>query len=127
MSSPYSPLVLEHFLAPRGTGRLAPGPDVHTGQAGERRLGAEVIVSLRHSGGRIVDLRCQVYGCPYLIAAASCLAEAARGAALEEIARWQWRATAERLDVPVTRYGRLLVLEDALKACLATLPPLTPG
>jgi NifU-like protein involved in Fe-S cluster formation len=125
-AAPYPASVLEHFRAPRGVGHLRPGPTVYTGRAGERRSGAEVEIGVRIGGGRIEELRFLAYGCPYLIAAASCLAEAAAGSRPDELLRWTWREAARRLHVPPERYGRLLVLEDALRACLAQVPPVYP-
>jgi hypothetical protein len=39
-----------------------------------------------------------------------------QGATHEQLRRWSWRETADALDFPPEKRGRLLVLEDAVHA-----------
>jgi NifU-like protein involved in Fe-S cluster formation len=112
----YSPLVVEHFARPRNVGSLAPAPDVIRAAAGSVEQGVRFEFTARVAGGRLSELRQRVYGCPHAIAAASWVVERLAGATRDELARWRWREAAEALAVPADKRGRLLVLEDALRA-----------
>jgi NifU-like protein involved in Fe-S cluster formation len=116
-SSPgYSPLVVDHFDQPRNAGRLESAPDVITGAAGKREQGAEFVVSARIAGQRIAAARFEVYGCPHCIAAASWLSERLVGRTLADLEAWSWREAVAALQIPPEKRGRLLILEDALRA-----------
>ena len=112
----YSPLVVEHFDRPRNVGRLAPAPDVIVARAGQREQGVEFVVSARIAGDRIAAARFEVYGCPHCIAAASWISERLAGNTLADLQAWSWREAVAALQVPAEKRGRLLILEDALRA-----------
>lgn len=112
----YSPLVAEHFANPRNAGVLAPGPSVIAGSAGSAAQGVQFAFSVRVEGEHIREVRQQVYGCPHSIAAASWLSERLVGATLEDLQQWRWREIVAALEVPASKRGRMLVLEDALRA-----------
>ena len=105
-----------------GAGSLAAGPDVIVGRAGDREQGAEVVLWLRIAAGRVVDARFRAFGCPHLIAAASWLTERVRGSGRSELMDWDWRQAAEALQVPAAKSGRLLTLQDALRAAAGNWP-----
>lgn len=117
----YPRLVLEHFLNPQGAGRLAPGRRTITVRVGERRLGAELELDFDVDQGRIRGAAFRAFGCPYLIAAASDLVAHVRAQPVTVLAAWSWRDQALRLTVPTERYGRLLLVEDAVRAALQSL------
>lgn len=112
----YSRLVRSHFFAPKNVGRLAPAPDVIEARSGSKAQGIEVILSARVADERIVALQHLIYGCPHSIAAASWLTERLLGASAAELAAWSWRDAADTLEVPTEKWGRLLVLEDVVRA-----------
>lgn len=112
----YSSLVERHFAAPRNVGCFDSGSDVLTGRSGSKDQGIEILLSARLENGRIVALNHLVYGCPHAIAAASWLTERLTGATLQDLGRWTWREAATALEVPPEKWGRLLVLEDAVRA-----------
>ncbi len=117
MSEAYGPLVRRLFADPPGAGRLE-GPDVRHGRAGDRvRDGAEVAFSLRVRDGVVAEARFQAFGCPHTIAAAALVAAGLPGEALAAV-DCDPHALARRLDVPAEKLGRLLIVEDALAACL---------
>jgi NifU-like protein involved in Fe-S cluster formation len=117
MSDPdYSALVIEHFERPRNVGTLTPAPDVIAGRAGRRDQGAEFAISARIVDEKIAEVRFEVYGCPHCVAAGSWLAESLIGADRERVVQWSWRGLAETLEVPTPKRGRLLILEDAVRA-----------
>lgn len=121
MSAPdYSPLVLDHFNRPRNVGTLGPAADVLTASAGSREQGALFHVCARIQGKAITEARFETYGCPHCIAAASWLSERLNGATVEDLRQWSWREAAAALEIPAEKRGRLLILEDALRALAAS-------
>jgi NifU-like protein involved in Fe-S cluster formation len=110
----YSTLVEEHFWRTRNVGRLPSGPNVIASRAGSISDGVKVELSAMIEGGRIRELRQQVYGCPHTIAAASWLSEHLINSDQRGVQQWRWRQAADALQIPATKYGRLLVLEDAV-------------
>ena len=85
------------------------------GQAGDPEQGASVSLELRVPGKRVREARFQAFGCPHLIAAASWLCERLEGAERKDLCSWDWQEVADALDIPPAKYGRLLVLQDALR------------
>jgi NifU-like protein involved in Fe-S cluster formation len=114
----YSTLVREHFERPRFAGRLT-GGGVLLGAAGSTERGVWVEFSVRVTGGRVADARFRAYGCPHTIAAASWVAEHLVGQPLAEAAEIDPLELGERLEAPAEKLGNLLVVEDALRACLS--------
>lgn len=114
--SDYSPLVIEHFEAPRNVGAFEPAADVISGRAGQRDHGAEFRVSARVLADKIIEARFEAYGCPHCVAAGSLLTMALVGADRERLRQWSWREIASALQVPTAKRGRLLILEDAVRA-----------
>ncbi|HEX7116830.1 MAG TPA: iron-sulfur cluster assembly scaffold protein [Steroidobacter sp.] len=112
----YHPLVVEHFAHPRNAGRLEPGPDVVEGAAGRPEDGVRFVLTARIERERVADVRVEVYGCPHCIAAASWLSERLTGASQADLQAWSWREVAQSLEVPAFKRGRLLILEDAVRA-----------
>jgi nitrogen fixation protein NifU and related proteins len=114
--SAYSDLVLEHFEQPKNVGSLSAASDVISGQAGQRDHGAEFRLTARIERGAISEARFEAYGCPHCIAAGSLLTTRLVGMRREELERWSWREAAQVLQVPTAKRGRLLILEDAVRA-----------
>jgi NifU-like protein involved in Fe-S cluster formation len=114
--NPYNPLVLDHFERPRNGGRFEAGEGVIEGRAGRPDQGVAFVLSARIAEGRIQALRFEAYGCPHCVAAGSWLTERLVGATRAELAAWRWREAAELLDVPTEKRGRLLILEDSVRA-----------
>lgn len=112
----YSPLVESHFRAPRNVGRFEPTADVLVGRSGSKDRGVEIVLSARMENERIVAVNHLVYGCPHTVAAASWLTESLVGATLDDLASWRWKEAAATLEIPPEKWGRLLALEDAVRA-----------
>jgi len=110
----YGALVLEHFEHPRNAGRYRPQADVIEGAAGRPAQGAAFVLSARIEDERLGAVRFEAYGCPHCIAAASWLSERLRGATRADLDAWRWTEAADRLEVPAEKWGRMLVLEDAV-------------
>ena len=117
--SAYSPLVRAHFESPQNVGHFAPADDVIAGQAGQRDQGAEFRLSARIAAGAVAAARFETYGCPHCIAAGSYLTGMLIGANRERLEQWSWREIAQALEVPTAKRGRLLLLEDAVRAMAA--------
>jgi NifU-like protein involved in Fe-S cluster formation len=112
----YNSVVIEHFARPRNAGRLPLAADVIAASAGDPAQGVRFDLTARVLADRIVAVRFEAYGCPHCIAAGSLLSERLEGATRDQLRRWSWREAAEELEVPLEKRGRLLILEDAVRA-----------
>ncbi len=122
-----NPLARHYFLAPaRPLLRPgdAPAAGLRSGRAGDRPGGTEVRFELEHSqtatGDRIVkSARFAAYGCPHTLAVTAWLCEVLEGTRPEAGPPGTPHDWAGKFAVPVEKLGRLLVVEDALRAALA--------
>lgn len=88
------------------------------GRAGSRKRGVAVQLQCQLRDQKIMAARFLAWGCPYSIAAASWLAETLTGMSLDEASGISAMQIVAALEVPVDKLGSILVLEDALAACL---------
>jgi len=121
----YGAEVLRRFRQLPGAGDVTGDEAVIRARADAADDGARVVLSLRTEHGVVVEARFRAYGCPYFIAAASWLTERLRGASRHEVAEWDWREVAEALEIPPSRFGRLITLQDAARAAAAAWPGAT--
>lgn len=101
------------------------------GEAGREDLGTRVRFMLRMDAHRVLEARYRAYGCPHTLAACEWLARrlegggagggGAEGVSLRALLPDTPLDWAARLGVPAVKLGRLLVIEDALRAALAPL------
>jgi cysteine desulfurase len=123
-----NPAARKYFLAgarpPEFAGTAAP-PGVCQGSAGREADGARVYFELRagpgnegaENAGRIVkSARFTVYGCPHTVAVTAWLCEVLEGARFDAGPPGTPAEWAERFQVPAEKLGRLLIVEDALRA-----------
>jgi nitrogen fixation NifU-like protein len=115
-SPDYSDLVVEHFHHPRNVGDLPAGPGIRRTNAGNRTAGAEVTLSVRIAGDAVDEVRFLAFGCPHFLAAASLATERLKGLPVTALAGWTAGRIGRELAVPVEKRGRLLILEDAVRA-----------
>jgi cysteine desulfurase len=106
-------------------GDMPDAPSVAKGRAGDREQGTEVAFALRIERDRVTEARFQAFGCPHVLAAASWVAEAALGLDCGQLAAWDWQEAARLLDVPPAKFGRLLTLQDAIRAAARNWPGTT--
>lgn len=94
----------------------ASGLEVVQGEAGTVAQGVQVRFFWEIEGDSIRSARYQAYGCPYTLAACEWIARELPGRG--PLAPWPGdpHAWAEALQAPPERLGRLLVIEDALRA-----------
>ena len=118
----YGAEVLRRFRELPGAGEGLGDEGVIRARADAADDGACVVLSLRTARGVVVEARFRAYGCPYFIAAASWLTERLRGASRHEVAEWDWREAADALEIPPSRFGRLITLQDAARAAAAAWP-----
>jgi cysteine desulfurase len=98
------------------------GGEIVRGEAGAEELGTWVRVHLHVSGDTVKDARVQAYGCPHTLAVSHWLAERLPGRTRADLAPGNPHAWARLHGVPTEKLGRLLVVEDALRNCLAAWP-----
>jgi NifU-like protein involved in Fe-S cluster formation len=119
----YSAEVVRRLRELPGAGDLEHArPGMFAGRADAADDGARVLLALRAASGAIVEARFRAYGCPYFIAAASWFTERVIGLAQAELAAWDWREAATALEIPPARFGRLITLQDAVRAAAAAWP-----
>lgn len=116
MEPEYTPAVVDHFEHPRNGGHFEAGEGVIRGVAGSVAQGTMFALSARVAGDRIESVRFEAYGCPHCIAAGSWLSERLVGLTRAELNAWNWRDADQVLRFPMTKRGRLLILEDAVRA-----------
>ena len=106
--SPGQPLPLEDWPAHGG--------ELLVGEGGALRLGTWVRFLAHGENGLIRDARVQVYGYPHTIAASSHVRQQLIGRQLHALVPGtpeQWRLA---VNAPVEKLGRMLIIEDALRA-----------
>lgn len=112
--------VRAHFDRLAGAGRLEEGAGrVISGEAGSRAEGTQVRFQWRVGGDRLLEARFLAYGCPYTLAACEWLVGQLPGRRREQPWPGSPEDWARALDIPLERLGRLLVVEDALRATAA--------
>ena len=116
----YSPLVCRLFRTLPRAGGPVPGPGsmVH-GEARALDRGAWVRLEARVEDGRVVDCAFRAWGCPHVLAAAALAAAQACGQPTGAGLPTDAHRLAAELGSPPEKLGRLLVVEDALRALMA--------
>ena len=123
---PLSPLTRPFYTCLARGGRFAEDLPVVSGEAGREASGTRVRFHLRLTGAVVAEARFQAYGCPHTLAVASWLAGELAGRRREDLLPGSPGDWARRFEVPVAKLGRLLVIEDALRDCVAKWPADTP-
>ena len=96
--------------------RVNSGRKVRIDQESAQRLRAWVRFLVHGEAGVVRDARVQVYGCPHTIAASSHVRKQLTGRPLSALVPGtpeEWRLT---VNAPVEKLGRMLIIEDALRA-----------
>jgi hypothetical protein len=109
---------LAHAGEPAAAGPAGATVRLACGEAGREQHGARVCFTLQLDGRRLVGVRYRAYGCPYTLAACEWLAQRLESGCPDPIGGpTDW---ALELQIPPAKLGRLLVVEDALRAACAT-------
>ena len=114
---PYNALVRELFLTAQPVRAGAVAGRWVNGEAGSIAAGTWVRLKLQIQDARVTDARFQVYGCPHTVAAAAWLVRQIRGRAVVQLLPEGIAELCKPLEVPVEKRGRLLLIEDAARAC----------
>lgn len=121
----YSDRVLGLFRALPHAGNLAAGGgSVVSGEAIALDRGAWVRFEARIEAGRIADCVFRAFGCPHTLAAAALAAGSVRARPLDDALALDAARLAQELDAPAEKMGRLLVVEDAMRALIRAAPRL---
>ena len=89
------------------------------GRAGRQADGTAVLFELKIADGIVKSARFSAYGCPHTLAVTAWLCEVLEGAPARRRDRRELRPTGrEKFEVPAEKLGRLLIVEDALRAAL---------
>jgi cysteine desulfurase len=114
------PLARRYFLAPARVPQFPQGvapAEVRQGRAGDEAEGTRVSFELKIAHGIVKSARFSAYGCPHTLAVTAWLCEILESAPITaptgSPADW-----AEKFSVPIEKLGRLLIVEDALRAAL---------
>jgi cysteine desulfurase len=98
-------------------GSLAPGEALVSGEAGGPRQETWVRFHLLIAGDTVKEARFQALGCPHTLDVAGWLCGELRGRSRTALVPGTPADWAAARTVPVEKLGRLLVVEDALRAC----------
>ena len=108
---PYGAEVRRLFANPEHAGCLSGAAEAYVSKQGVRiRLFATT------AAGRIDSLRFQAWGCPHVIAASEAFCKRYEGRAVTDLETFSAHELLRTLSVPVTKTGRILVLEDAVRS-----------
>ena len=111
IEDPYSDSVRELFARPAHAGCIADGCSVRLDDQGVR-----LCLCAQADGNTIEALRFKAWGCPHLIAAAEAFCADFEGQPTPDLLEFAAAGLMESLSVPVEKTGRILVLEDAVRA-----------
>jgi cysteine desulfurase len=109
-------------LSPAADDSPESGKEVLTGEAGAPGQDTWVRFHLTITGDTVKAARFKAYGCPHTVGVAEWLTDRLAGRRRHEGIPGNPTGWAQTLGVPVDRLGRLLVIEDALRACFARWP-----
>jgi cysteine desulfurase len=117
-----NPASQRYFQAPLRIPRYPEGnapAGVRLGRAGREAEGTRVLFELQIADGIVKSARFSAYGCPHTVAVVAWLCEVLEGSRLESAALGTPADWAQKFEVPAEKLGRLLIVEDALRAALA--------
>lgn len=118
----YNALVLEHFWQPRHVGAFAEEQkDVFTGKIGNPGIGDVLQLQLQVEQNLIKAAKFKAYGNPYIIAGCSIACERLPGLSIEEAQQINHRDFVDALNLPQTKLYCALLIEDVIKAAIATI------
>jgi cysteine desulfurase len=120
VQDPLSAMARHYFdaLPAAGAPAEAPGTRIVRGEAGSAADGTWVRFHLIPDDGVVRMALFQAYGCPHTLAVAAWLATQLPGRPRDDAVPGTPAAWMDRMQVPIEKLGRLLVVEDALRAAL---------
>ncbi|MDA1063364.1 MAG: iron-sulfur cluster assembly scaffold protein [Proteobacteria bacterium] len=115
-ANPYSERVRELFARPAHAGEMATPHRAFIADQGVR-----IAFSATLSGAVIERLRFQAWGCPHVIAAAEWVCTQLEGRPATDLQTFAVADLMQSLAVPMEKSGRILVIEDAVRALGAAI------
>jgi NifU-like protein involved in Fe-S cluster formation len=115
-SASLRPLARRYFDTLPGVGVMAPGPGVVQGVAGGPEHEAWVRFHLSVEGSIVKAALFQAWGCPHTLAVTAWVTGQLPGRSMTDLVPGTPSAWLQALEVPVEKLGRLLIVEDALRA-----------
>ena len=113
---PYSQQVRQLFANPWHAGSLEPAVTAAVDDHGMR-----ITLFAEEAAGAVSQLRFQAWGCPHFIAAAEAICSAYEGRPVTDLEQFTAEELMQSLPVPVEKTGRILVIEDAVRALVTSL------
>jgi NifU-like protein involved in Fe-S cluster formation len=110
-ADPYGDSVRALFANPSHAGCLEDAVSVQIDDQGVR-----LCLCAQHENGDVSALRFRAWGCPHVIAAAEAFCSKYEGRQIAELLDFSASGLMQSLPVPVEKTGRILVLEDAVRA-----------
>ncbi len=110
-ADPYSNRVRALFADPRHAGCLDGGISARA-----EDQGVSICLCARAEAGALQALRFRAWACPHVIAACEAFCEAFEGRGVADLLEFDAGDLMQSLSVPVEKTGRILVLEDAVRA-----------
>ncbi len=114
-----SPAVIPKIRDAQSAAGEAPGRMLARGEAGSIEAGTWVVVTASIRGEQVDRLEARVYGCPHTMAACDRVVQLLTGGTAAGLGTLDPLALAAALEIPVEKTGRLLIIQDALRNCLA--------
>jgi len=90
---------------------VASGPSIELS-----RGGLHIELSAELSGCQLSVLRFRAFACPHLLAAAEAYCEEFEGRTVDDLRQYSTSQAIARLEIPLEKTGRILLLEDAIAA-----------
>jgi cysteine desulfurase len=115
-ASSLSALAERYFRSLPGVGAMTPAPGVVQGTAGSPTHEAWVRFHLRTDGSIVKAALFQAWGCPHTLAVTAWVTGQLPGRSMTDLVPGTPSAWLQALEVPVEKLGRLLMVEDALRA-----------
>jgi nitrogen fixation NifU-like protein len=113
----YNDTVMEHFQNPRNTGEMT-NPD-GIGEVGNPACGDVMRMYIKVENDRLVDVKCQTFGCAAAIACSSVASVMVTGRTLDEATGLSREQVAEELGgLPEQKMACSNLAPDALRAAI---------
>jgi len=119
----YNNLILDHFYNPRNAGVFSEAEDIGTGLAGGQGNTSVVQIQIRVNHHKIItEARFKTFGCVSSIAASSWATERLKDLSLEDAKAITSAEIATALALPLDRTYCALLVEDAIKLAINSMP-----
>lgn len=115
MQDPYSKTVRGYFVNPVHAGNLHKSYSSVVAAAADDGQGNTVQLEAGIDGDVLQELRFRALACPHLIAATEHFCGRFEGRATTSLREFDPAATVRELQIPLSKTGRILLLEDAIQ------------